>query len=272
MIQSPAPGLIFAAPTGFPQDFRVLILRCLWETSPNQVPSYELHYNPYSNFPVLRSHVHPYTVILNAVPKIEKHLQIPADIDDATRRLYGDPPIIYNALTNAREAAPKPPRPRHGASHGSPFGLTTTRSTATRSSGRTPSHLSPPGTPNSSFNRSPTENSEPSNLKEPDTFDDQSDDFEGYSNDIFEDPGPNSHPPLPISNSNDSMHSSEPMGPVSSTFQVPLGLLRRQSLDEWVAGVKNARRCNELDEPETERSSESSCYGTEPARPPPTND
>ncbi|ELU40814.1 hypothetical protein AG1IA_05165 [Rhizoctonia solani AG-1 IA] len=259
-------------------DFRspdkVPIVRRQWQTTTTGHPVRDLHYPPYPNFPVLCSHVHPYAVILNAVPKIESHMDIPGEVLPITRELFSDLSIIYHALMDAwKEAPPRTDQPEDSASHGHPTSPISTRLMIARSSDHSVDHPSIQET-SSNPTRPPANAIEESYTDEVDIYDNLSDDSEAESCDILNFRDAYSRASISFSIRGDSLHSGsvEPAQSSRSTYYTSLDIPERPDFAKWITSVETARQSDPLPEPQTDDSPESLRYRTEPARSPPTHD
>ncbi|KAF8680463.1 hypothetical protein RHS04_03895 [Rhizoctonia solani] len=253
---------------------KVPIVRRQWQTTTTGHPVRDLHYPPYPNFPVLCSHVHPYAVILNAVPKIESHMDIPGEVLPITRELFSDLSIIYHALMDAwKEAPSRTDQLEDSASHGHPTTPISTRLMIARSSDHSVDHPSIQET-SSNPTRLPANAIEESYTDEVDTYNNLSDDSEAESCDILNFRDAYSRASISFSIRGDSLHSGsvEPAQSSRSTYYTSLDIPERPDFAKWITSVETARQSDPLPEPQTDDSPESLRYRTEPARSPPTHD
>ncbi|KAF8707669.1 hypothetical protein RHS03_03499, partial [Rhizoctonia solani] len=253
---------------------KVPVVRRQWQTITTGHPVRDLHYPPYPNFPLLRSHVHPYAVILNAVPKIEGHMEIPGEVLPITRELFSDLSLIYHALMDAwKEAPPRTDQPEDSTSHRDPTSPISTRLMIARSSDHSVDHLSIQET-SSSSTHPPASATEESYTDEVDIYDNLSDDSEVESCDILNFRDAYSRASISFSIRGDSLHSGsvEPAQSSRPTYYTSLDIRERPDFAKWITGVETARQSDPLPEPQTDDSPESLSYRTEPARSPPTHD
>ncbi|KAG8749636.1 hypothetical protein FRC11_011132 [Ceratobasidium sp. 423] len=226
-------------------------------------PIYQRHRPPYSNFPILKSHIHPYAAILNAVPKLQQNLTrlplVPGLWENLPKLLH-----IYSRLTEARKDEPAAPRNQQGATPRPPPGSATPRSMATRSLTRVPVHPSSQEAPAISTTNTHVDSTEPNDS------DDPLDDFNSEGSLLWSDAS--SHLSLSTPTPNDSILSDGEANHTPSPLFATLASTRRQEIAEWVVSVDHARQQNELAEPESDNSPGCIRYAAEPARSSPTQD
>ncbi|GAB1525325.1 hypothetical protein RhiTH_008483 [Rhizoctonia solani] len=101
----------------------------------------DLYYPPFSDFPLLKSHVHPYAVIFNAVPKLQAFWGNPPT--SLTTKQLLDLGYVYDSLANAsNNAAPPGLYPlQQGSSRSSPAGTTNNNASQTLQYHETPNSI-----------------------------------------------------------------------------------------------------------------------------------
>ncbi|QRV97788.1 hypothetical protein RhiJN_25807 [Ceratobasidium sp. AG-Ba] len=233
----------------------------------NADTSYVLHRSPYGNFPDLRSHVHPYAAIINAVPKLGDNMtRLPSIPEFVNTSYYFDLLHIYGRLTEAyrgEEDAEALVSQQHDSSTPPPAS-NASRSRGTRSSSRIAAASLPQNHPEPSAAHTRVDSTEQ------DDFDDLLDACDCRP--LNASSTASTRPSLSISTPDGSVLRDEGPNhtdPPLTTAHIPCA---RQDVVGWVAGVEQARQQNYLMDPENDESPEAIKYAEEPARATPTHD
>lgn len=220
-----------------------------------------IHHAPYSNFPPLRCHVHPYAVIKDAYPKLDTHIDTLPEIIE----MMGNLRIIYKAWEKVEEEAAGRLHPPSTISS-----RTTQTGAAPGGSGAGPSASQSeerPGTNNDSTGQgNPTPSG--SNSGE-----------QGEDGELFDEDSCSLFSTLTSENSIPCQENTTSLpAPTYSFTKVQAKLAEAnqtvrlpKDFPEWILGVEVARQQNQLAEV-VDHSPDLEKYAAEEARAPPTDD
>ncbi|CAE6536066.1 unnamed protein product [Rhizoctonia solani] len=228
-----------------------------WETYPA----------PYDTFPLLQLHIHPYAAILNAFPKLEKHLTSGKPLPTPANTSYPELKFIHNVLTRAYKEAKAVMPPAQGSRHSSRnsgTGTSTNTSKPSRSSrshARTKSQRTNQGTSNSGLGSAREGGYDDLFERLDEDAERLYDGFDVVSRELLSNSTP-SHSDVPPKDVNYVPSHTPPLFAASEWGKVA----------KWVAGVEYARSHGALLEPQDDSSPEATQYAEELARPPRTLD